>query len=304
MVGLCRSDIKEVQGARPVRSDFGHELVGIVHDSSSTGAFKPGTSLVFDPHVQLERTSGFATHVRVTAPEATIKSAFHVIPDNMPAERAVFAEPLACAIHACRRLLQEMANRFLSKMDLGIRVGIVGAGTAAVLQALYLRDLGFQVVLLNRGRTKLDFFRATGLAGGVGTLLMDEVGSCRFDAVLLSTTFSTPELIQFSMRLVRPGGVLLLFGGTKPRQGAAGLDVDALRRSEGCAKVTTEGGTVLLAGTYGAAREDFTEAILVAAKLPLEKLVSDKVPLRQLPELLVALAAGKRELVGKTLVRT
>lgn len=55
----------------------------------------------------------------------------HRVPDHLPDERAVLAEPLACAIHSVRRV----------EIPPGARVVIVGAGTVGLLTLLALRQL-------------------------------------------------------------------------------------------------------------------------------------------------------------------
>src|SRR5262249_62168163 len=77
--------------------------------------------------------------------------------------------------------------------------------------------------------------------------------ACRtgmFDAVVISTSFVFPEILEQSLRLLRLGGIALIFGGTNPGQQYLAIDLDRLRRTEALARVVVAGGTRWLGGTY------------------------------------------------------
>ncbi|MGH3382398.1 MAG: alcohol dehydrogenase catalytic domain-containing protein, partial [Actinoallomurus sp.] len=59
LIGVCRSDLKEIGGRRPGPSQFGHELVGLV-TRSSTPLLPAGSRVCLDPNVPLRRGTGFA----------------------------------------------------------------------------------------------------------------------------------------------------------------------------------------------------------------------------------------------------
>jgi threonine dehydrogenase-like Zn-dependent dehydrogenase len=59
------------------------------------------------------------------------RTQLHPIPDDLPDERAVLVEPLACAVHAALRVRPEP----------GASVLVVGAGTVGLLTLLALREL-------------------------------------------------------------------------------------------------------------------------------------------------------------------
>jgi threonine dehydrogenase-like Zn-dependent dehydrogenase len=74
-------------------------------------------------------------------------SQLHAVPDDLPDERAVLVEPLACAVHAVRRAQVQPSDRVL----------IVGAGTVGLFTLLALRALtqaGGVTVVAKHGRQR------------------------------------------------------------------------------------------------------------------------------------------------------
>ncbi|MYW01924.1 alcohol dehydrogenase catalytic domain-containing protein, partial [Streptomyces sp. SID3343] len=99
LAGVCRSDLKEVARERHGASQFGHELVGVVTESTLPAALPAGARVVLDPNVRLARTTGFAAALYAAGPADLLTTALPRVPDALPARRAVFAEPVACARH-------------------------------------------------------------------------------------------------------------------------------------------------------------------------------------------------------------
>jgi len=165
--GICGSDIGMLTGRSspyltPVVSmPFvpGHEVVAEVLDGAP--GFPKGCRVVVDPvlsctargvapcrwcaagrHSRCDRVTtgrisaglqtGFCTDTGGGWSRAMVShhSQLHRVPDDLPDERCVLVEPLACAIHSVRRIV----------VDPGASVLIVGAGTVGLLTLLALRE--------------------------------------------------------------------------------------------------------------------------------------------------------------------
>jgi len=304
-VGVCRSDIKEVAGTRAMRRDFGHEVVAVVDELSATDVLPPGAIVGFDPHVPISRTSGFAEYMIASANRASLQSAFPILPASMNLDRAVFVEPLACAHHSVERLSDHL--RCFGTEDLsGLPVAIIGAGTAGVLQALILKARCAEIKLVNRSEARLSMLARASVLPRHNLMLLQACRTGMFDAVVISTSFVFPEILEQSLRLLRLGGIALIFGGTNPGQQYLAIDLDRLRRTEALARVVVAGGTRWLGGTYGATGDDVAAAIgLLTAggrSLPVEKLITSRAKLAELPAQLARLASETSSYVGKMVV--
>lgn len=297
LAGLCRSDLKEVAGRRHGVSQFGHEIVGAVEEST-VDALPPGARVTLDPNVPVERGTGFATRMWVAGPAGRITEALPLIPHDVAARRLVFTEPLACVRHCLAA-----ASRHLGRGLDGTRVAVLGAGTAGVLIAGLARAAGATVVLGNRGADRTAFVRER---LDIPVHAMADLPS-DVDIAVVATSFVLPEVLAEALRVVTPSGLVLLYGGTAPGDGLSGLDcdVDAVRRTETAVRVDWRGKPVIIGGSYGTVPEDFPAAVrslveLDPAVLPVERLITSEVRLADLPEVLRAQVSGRP--LGKTLV--
>jgi threonine dehydrogenase-like Zn-dependent dehydrogenase len=206
-------------------------------------------------------------------------SQLHLVPDPLPDEVAVLVEPLACAVHAVRRV----------PISPGASVLVIGAGTVGLLTLLALRRLtaAGEVHVIAKHRHQADRARKLGATQVIG-----------IDSIARTLRRSTGAL------LVEPergegyllGGVDLAFECTG---GAAGLNT-ALRSLRAGGTVVASGmpssGVDLtplwyrelhLVGAYASAlgeepgRGDFPEAIALAGSAPLDGYVDLKYPLEQ-----------------------
>jgi threonine dehydrogenase-like Zn-dependent dehydrogenase len=166
--GICGSDVALLTGAAsPYLSPMtsmpfvpGHEVVGETLDDLPS--MPHGTRVVLDPLLSC-RSRGMRAcpscssgrenrcdHVTAGTLPAGLQTGFcgatgggwswefvahadqlHPVPDQLPDERAVLVEPLACAIHSVRR----------ADVPPGTSVVVVGAGTVGLLTLLALREL-------------------------------------------------------------------------------------------------------------------------------------------------------------------
>jgi cyclitol reductase len=305
--GICSSDLKEVGGTRAIRRDFGHELVGIVASFRHGGALAHGARVTFDPHVAIERTSGFAEFVIARGNHNSLIAAFPALPERISPDAAVFVEPLACAHHAISQLTKWRVASGCCDLS-NCSVAMLGAGLAGVLQTFVLKHVGARPILFNRDATRLRWLDQQRLfaAGELSNPQFHLEAS--FDAAIISTSHITPSLFWQAWRMVKSDGILLLFGGTSPgaERELFPEDIDDIRRQERLVPARRDHKLVWLGGTYGARSEDFSKSIACLsrhqASFPVERLVADRVGLNDLVPLLTKLAHGGQSSIGKIIV--
>lgn len=302
LVGVCRSDLKEIGGRRPGPSQFGHEIVGLV-TRSSTPLLPVGSRVCLDPNVPLRRGTGFARRMWAGGEPSALVRALPPAPPGVGERRLVFAEPLACAAHCLT-----MTRRHLGAPDLrGARICVLGAGMAGVLIARLAEEDGARVLLANRDRDRLDFLaERAALPSGGGAPLSEAPGGT-YDVAVVATSFVLPELLERALTSVRRGGLVMLYGGTAAGDRLPGLacDLDRVRRSELVEPVTWRGRAALVGGSYGTTRDDFDHALRTLSGTPdglgVERLVTAEVSLPDLPATLRRLSEERS--FGKVLMR-
>lgn len=301
LAGLCRSDLKEVAGTRHGVSQFGHELVGVVERSTVPGR-PPGQRVSLDPNVGVDRGTGFATSMCAVGSAERLLAALPVVPRHVQARRLVFAEPLACAWHCLGAVVRHLGT------DLsGVRLGVLGAGTAGVLIAGLARTMGAEVRLANRSADRTSFLRRRGVVD-VPIGPMASLPANGLDVAVVATSFVLPEVLREALGVLVPGGLVLLYGGTFPGAALPGLacDLDTVRRSELVVATVWDGKAVRIGGSYGTAPGDFDAAVRALAGpdlssvLRVERMITQEVPLTDLPGLLRDQLTGRP--LGKTLV--
>jgi cyclitol reductase len=300
IVGICRSDLKEVLGVREGRSDFGHELVASVEWVQSSAPIDPGDTVCFDPNIPLLRGSGFSELMLAEGDAGAVAAAFPLAPAGAPLARLMFAEPLACAVHTVRRLARELGPRRWP----GARVAIIGAGSTGTLLALAAQASGCRVAVYNRARDRLDLLAATGLLEREQLRGLGELAPGTVDGAIVATEFSLAPLVALALTAVADGGTVMLFGGTAPGDRLGVLDLDSIRRHERVQAFDWDGRSVKLAGAYGTASDDFARAFELLSpageNIVLERLIAETISLQQLAAELQPMAHGRS--VGKTAV--
>ena len=308
IAGLCRSDLKEAFGQREVRTDFGHEIVLEVVAEEAGAGLSIGQRVIFDPHVALRRSTGFAPIFYAHGDAATLKRAFLSVPQGMPDSVAIFAEPLACAVHSGQKALAHYSTTTGGRPPRN--VALTSAGFASVLQACVFRQSGLDCDIHNRTPARPAYIRARTQLDLHGINFPLEVPEDSYDIVVVSDAFSDEASIKRALYMVRPGGLILLFGGTKVGETSPLLGVrkDALRRSEGLLQVCVEGKAISVGGTHGALRPDFDRALSLLDAPGLRplfaSLVDRTVSVTDLPGLMHRLHSGQEHNFLKTLVET
>ncbi|WP_395857603.1 alcohol dehydrogenase [Cystobacter fuscus] len=302
VLGICRSDYKEAARQRQGASQFGHEVVGEVVARWGKAPFEVGEWVCLDPNRPLHRGTAFADLMPADGTEQELTEALHRVPGSVRLERAVFAEPLACAVHCLDRV-----TRALGGQVSGSEVLVVGAGIAGTLIALSAQAAGATVSLRNAGVDKLEFLRTTGLLPA-GALGQDEPPRTPPRAIVLATAFIEARWLRWALDTVAPDGVILLYGGTQAtdrftEEGVA-LELDPLRRQEGTARVRWGQKSLTVTGSYGTEPSCFERGLRWLAApdttWALERLVLRRIGLTELPGELRA--EGPRARPGKVLV--
>jgi threonine dehydrogenase-like Zn-dependent dehydrogenase len=207
-------------------------------------------------------------------------SQLHAVPDDLPDERAVLAEPLACAVHSVRRV----------NIPSGSTAVIIGAGTVGLLTLLALRQLtnvGAVYVVAKHGHQQ-EKAKALG-----ATAVIEPRKAVRALRRVTAARMHTPEIggdfllggvdvafectggsggLDTSLRLIRAGGTVVVSG-----MPSGGVDLTPLWYRE-----------LELVGAYcsGADGADFADAIRLAGTAPLDGYVGTTYPLARWREAL------------------
>jgi threonine dehydrogenase-like Zn-dependent dehydrogenase len=221
LAGVCNTDLEIARGYAGFRGTPGHEFVGVVESAPGApelvgrrvvGEINAGCGAcelcrAGDPRHCPARTvlgivgrdGAFAEFLQL--PAANLLP----VPDEVPDERAVFAEPLAAACGITERV----------RVEEGSRVAVIGDGKLGLLCAQALKVLtGARVTLVGRHQSKLEIARRR----GVETVTTGELPSSldrAFDVTVEAS--GSPSGFETALRLLRPRGTLVLkstFHGT------------------------------------------------------------------------------------------
>lgn len=335
--GICGSDLALLTGqispylSPLVSTPFvpGHEIVGELVDASD--GLAAGTTVVIDPVLSC-RTRGVAQcrscaagwpnrceHVSLGDLPPGLQTGFctatgggwsrtliahrdqvHPVPDSLPLDRAVLAEPLACAVHGVRS----------AQVSEGAVVAVIGGGALGLFTVLALARLTRAATILSVAKYQHQRERAVTLGAtdaidparavrrvrrATGGLVQRPDQGREYllggaDVAFICTGGSSG--IETALRLVRGGGQVVLSGVPADR-----VDLTPLWYRE-----------LTLVGTYasvspgprtdadgGEARPgDFATAIKLAAEAPLDGCVEGHYRLDDWQDALThALAAGR-----------
>jgi L-iditol 2-dehydrogenase len=301
-VGICGSDVHGFtgeSGRRKAGMVMGHEVAGtVVKTGAEVASLQPGDRVAVYPtlgcgicrHCRAEmehicpdkRILGVnAGHWGAMAEYFTChqRQAFRLDLQIDPAI-GLFAEPLAVALHAVRRM-SPAKNAILA---------IVGAGTIGLALVIVLRDLGYEsVFIIDKIDEKLNLARKFGAKmiqadRDLSTqIIAHETAGRRpngvFEAVGMASTVRTAyDLCEF-------GGTIVLIGN---------LDKEFTLPLQG---VTSNETT--LRGSYGFTRTEFAEAVHLASRKEtlLRQLISGSCTLEETPGVMKRMARGELKAV-------
>jgi threonine dehydrogenase-like Zn-dependent dehydrogenase len=206
------------------------------------------------------------------------RSQLHAVPDDMPDERAVLVEPLACAVHSVRRV----------DLPSGGLVAVVGAGTVGLLTLLALRELAPTVLVHVVAKHQHQQERARTLGAAAvhpparATRALRRSTTARMHVPERGSEFllggvdvafectGSASGLDSALRLVRAGGTVVMSGLPTGH-----VDLTPLWYRE----LSLVGAYASDAAGGNGARADFAEAIDLAGAAPLDGWVEPAYPL-------------------------
>lgn len=237
----CGTDVKIYQRGYPLLKPphpYGHEFSGVIEQVGSEvvgfklgdrvaahntapcthcywckrGQFSMCESLVFN-------RGSYAEYVHV--PEAIVRQNMFIMPDSMTHRTASLMEPFSCAVYGIQNC----------PIEQGDFVVVNGAGPIGLMLARLAVLKGAQVLVTDLMENRLETARKLGVWS---TLNLTDVGDsieavrgltdCQRGADVVIEAAGLIDVWKTSCRMVRKGGFVLLFGGT--RSGSV-LEVDA-----------------------------------------------------------------------------
>lgn len=201
------------------------------------------------------RDGGFAEYVTVPA-QSVIP-----LPDDLPAEAAVFAEPLSCCLNALE----------LAGLRPGMAVGIWGAGPAGTLLHRAAQAKGAEPVNIEP-----DARRRAAIGG------LDCGAECAVDVAVVAV--GAKAAYEEALARLRPRGRLVVFSGLAPAEDRIGVGFNQLHYREQS-----------LVGAYGCAHRHGVAALnlIASGAVPVADLVSHRLPLHRLSEALDLVSARR-----------
>ncbi|AOT72635.1 zinc-dependent alcohol dehydrogenase [Geosporobacter ferrireducens] len=229
----CGTDLKTYRRGHPsiiksVPSTFGHEFAGeVVEVGKDVDNFKIGDRVVggnsapcfhcyycnqgmYSLCENLEFLNG-AYSEYVAVPKQIVKYNYHKIPEGLDYREASLVEPLACALHGIER----------TPVRVGDVVAVIGAGPIGLMFIKLAALKGARVISIDLSDYRLEESKKFGAAMTVNPSKKDSVSAVKTltelgkgpDVVIEATGF--PEVWEQAINMVRPGGLVNLFGGTK-----------------------------------------------------------------------------------------
>ena len=288
--GVCGTDLLKLYSpavAKPIQ--LGHEVVGVV---AAVGAgvtgWEVGKRLALAHHVPCFvchycrhgnhsmcadfkasniRPGGYSEYL--LAPAAHVAHTALALPSDMPDERAVFVEPLACCVRALKRVALLPGDTAL----------VVGAGAIGLLFLALLRSQPIQLAALDLRPDRLALARDWGAAlaldaadDGTPARLRAVTGGRGVDLAVL--TVANPATFAQALGLLRDGGTILIFGA-KPGDPPAATELWELYRRE-----------ISVISSYSPAPADLHESLELLRRpgFVLERLVTHQVSLEQIDD--------------------
>jgi threonine dehydrogenase-like Zn-dependent dehydrogenase len=210
LAGVCNTDLELVNGYYPFTGVPGHEFVGRVERSpdrpeldgrrvvgeinascgacAACGAGRP-------THCENRSVLGIAKRNGAFAEYLALPAAnLHPVPDSLPDEAAVFAEPTAAALEVRQQV----------RIGPGDRVVVIGTGKLGSLVAQGLASAGCDIVVAGRHPRSLAILASFGLK----TSLVADLQSRSADVAVECT--GNPEGLALARKAVRPRGTIVL----------------------------------------------------------------------------------------------
>ncbi len=209
VAGICKTDMEIMKGYLGFTGILGHEFVGVVDRCEDRALI--GKRVVGDINAACGHCAWCARGLGRHCPQRTTlgianlngcmaefcilpRENLLVVPEQMPAERAVLTEPLAAACEILEQLSIEKTDRIV----------VLGDGRLGVLCAWALATAAPDVTIIGHHPAKLSLARWRGIT----TLLGDDQVMPGADIVVEAT--GTSQGISRAMKLCRPRGTIVL----------------------------------------------------------------------------------------------
>lgn len=211
LAGICDTDLQLARGYMGFRGVPGHEFVGeviecdrsewqgrrVVADINAGCGHCDDCTLRDGHHCPRRSVVGILDRDGALAEELVVPERCLVaVPDHVPDEHAVFAEPLAAALH----VLDAVET---SRSDHAV---VLGDGKLGLLIALALTTAGLPVTLVGHHRSKLAIARAA----GIEVFLEHEVRGKLEGVPLVIEATGSEHGLGLALQLVRPRGTVVL----------------------------------------------------------------------------------------------
>lgn len=232
----CGTDLKTYRRGHPtiitrLPSRFGHEFAGTIVETGAgvdTARWRTGMRVVAANSAPCHRcvscrrgraslcedlaylNGAYAEYIAV--PSRIVAHNMYEMPDGMPFATAALTEPLACAVHGIAE----------SAIEVGDTVAVNGAGPIGLMFVRLAVLRGARVICSDLSAGRLAVARELGAAETVdASVVDDQVAAVRAQtpdgrgADVAIEAVGLPEVWERTVRMVRPGGTVNLFGGAK-----------------------------------------------------------------------------------------
>jgi alcohol dehydrogenase len=269
--GICNTDLELQRGYYGFRGTPGHEFVAEVVEADDPAL--AGKRVVGEINLACRRCDwcrcglgrhcpertvlGIVRHPGAFAEYLTLPEAnLHVVPDGLSTEAAVFTEPLAAACE----ILDQVA------IPPGATVAVLGDGKLGLLIAMVLRGAGYTVHHFGKHPEKL---RLSG-----GETFTEPPPAAAYDFVVDAT--GHPDGLRAAVAATRPRGTVILKSTV---HGMVPVDTAPIIVNE----------LTLVGSRCG--RFEAALPLLAAGRIPVERLIDARFPLRSAPEAFARAAA-------------
>jgi threonine dehydrogenase-like Zn-dependent dehydrogenase len=302
-VGICGTDlhILQVPPVHPAKTGIilGHEFTGrIVELGDDIADFEIGEAVLIDPHpgcgscIECRRgfpdhcatliaasgepghpaTIGIFSHGAMASHVVVPKQALYKVSGTVSPHIRALAEPLSCVVNAADKI----------KVQPGDFVVILGAGPIGLLFTALLRAGGASKIIVSEPS---HYRRTAALRCGADAAvepkdLAREVAEKMGEGPDVVIEAVGP-LLPLAVELARTGGRILQFGHDESVQPA--VPVGDLLKKE----------LIVYGAFIGKNSFEKTARIMESGRLPLEEIISHKLPLRKVHEGIELLRAGK-----------
>lgn len=295
LVGLCGSDHRILANHKQHRPGvFGHEVAArVVEVGGTVRDFDVGDLVTVNPvdakddeNIIGYNGEGFlATRVTVRASVLNQRRVFRFARATQP-QSAVFAEPLACCVHAQRRIAEDLP---------GARVVVIGSGSFGLLHYLLANEAGARAFVTARGRVRMQEAVKRGILPECDTSLDENSAHALIGtAHVVIVTANGIAAVEEGLRWAGANAKIVLFGGLADDDHLHGIPIGRVRREQGehCTRIANKQLTFI--GSYGTAREDFETSVahIDAGNLQLPRLITHVVSLADAARVLASLGRG------------